>query len=192
MSWKRRIVQFDLAAVWKRRIFVTFPPRPKSGWKVDQLSIFSRVASEPRLASIINFVEGVSSLIVETNISSLRWLWVQRSRSSQRRTLMSFSSRCSPRSYIDILDGFTIAFISGARVARIPSSLPWVTEAPGGIHNHYYPPPSHHHLHPHYQVDRWDASRDERLGHHFKMLAQQTKVYNQFLNLTIRNIIISS
>ena len=95
MSWKRRKVQFDLAAVWKRQIFGTFPPRPKSGWKVDQLSIFSRVASEPRLASIINFVEGVSSLIVETNISSLRWLWVQRSRSSQRRTLMSFSSRCS-------------------------------------------------------------------------------------------------
>jgi len=41
----------------------------------------------------------------------------------------------------------------------------------------------HHHFHESLkrQVDRWDASRDERLGHHFKMLAQQTKVYAQFL-----------
>ena len=54
MSWKRRKVQFDLAAVWKRRIFGTSPPRLKSGWKVDQLSIFSKVASEPGLVSIIN------------------------------------------------------------------------------------------------------------------------------------------
>merc|ERR1719410_196958 len=41
----------------------------------------------------------------------------------------------------------------------------------------------HHHFHESLkrQVDRWDASRDERLGHHFKMLAQQTKGYAQFL-----------
>ena len=41
----------------------------------------------------------------------------------------------------------------------------------------------HHHFHESLkrQVDRWDPSRDEKLGHHFKMLAQQTKVYAQFL-----------
>ena len=41
----------------------------------------------------------------------------------------------------------------------------------------------HHHFHESLkrQVERWDAGRDERLGHHFKMLAQQTKVYSQFL-----------
>ena len=44
------------------------------------------------------------SVIFNRNISSLRWLWVQRSRSSQRRTLMSFSSRCS---LSDILWGYS-------------------------------------------------------------------------------------
>ena len=41
---------------------VRSPPRPKSGWKVDQLSIFSKVASEPGLASIINRLCGMSAI----------------------------------------------------------------------------------------------------------------------------------
>merc|ERR1719167_694516 len=51
----------------------------------------------------------------------------------------------------------------------------------------FFKVPELHEFHYHFhdslkkQVERWDNARDERLGHHFKMLAQQTKVYAQFL-----------
>lgn len=42
----------------------------------------------------------------------------------------------------------------------------------------------HHHFHESLkrQVERWDPSTYPKLGHHFGMLAQQTKVYAQFLS----------